>query len=610
MNKLRDYWKQITDNYQKKSLQYILSISFTLAAIIVVLGALFWSNMRYTNVTENLVIENNENVLEQVNLNLDTHIHTMMNVSDTVYYEVVKKSDIGKEGVTEISEQMKLIYDANSTSLVSISVFSDDGELIVAQPYTRLKTSTEPEKESWFLEADSEIENIYFSTPHVENLFFNSDNLFHWVISLSRSIEITENGSIIHGVMLVNMNLTTIEQICDNVDLGESGYIYIIDQNGEIIYHPDQQLIYGEVISENNIVAATYSDGSVKEIFEDEERYVTVKTVGYTGWKIVGVSPISDITQVYAENTGFLLIIICISIFLLIGINTILSTKVADPIKKLEKSVLEIERNNWDEKIPIGGTNEVRHLGNTIQSMVNNMKQLMDDIVKEQEGKRKSEMDALQSQINPHFLYNTLDSIVWMVENERYEGAIKMVTSLAKLFRISLSKGRSIITIEQELQHVENYLIIQNVRYKSKFTYEINLQEDIKEQATIKLIVQPLVENAIYHGMEYMYGDGELCISACSKQEELIIIIEDNGPGMKPEQLEKLISGTLKPDSKKGSGIGFANVQERIRLYFGEERYGIQVESEPDVGTKVTINIPLLSTEEMEKLGGGEYETY
>lgn len=608
MKKIKWILAKITRNYEMKSLQYILSISFTFAAIVVVLGVLLWSNLRYTRETEQLVVQNNENVLEQVNLNLDTHIHTMMNVSDTVYYEVIKNVDLGKEGTTEVSEQMKLLYNANSSSLVSISIFSDEGELIVAQPYTRLKENVDPQNETWFMEADSEIENIVFSTPHVENLFVNSDNIFHWVISLSRSIEITENGSILHGVMLVNMNLTTIEQICDNVDLGDSGYIYIIDKDGEIIYHPDQQLIYGEVVSENNMVAATYSDGSVKEVFEGEERYVTVKTVGYTGWKIVGVSPVSDVTEIYEENTGFLVILSCIAVVLLVVINLVLSSKVANPIKKLEKSVLEIERNNLDAKISISGTNEVRHLGNTIQSMVDNMKQLMKDIVKEQEGKRKSEMDALQSQINPHFLYNTLDSIVWMVENERYEGAITMVTSLAKLFRISLSKGRNIITIEQEMQHVENYLIIQDVRYKKKFSYEIEIEADIKEYATIKLIVQPLVENAIYHAMEYMDGDGELRISARSKNGQLIIEVGDNGPGMTEEQVEKLTSGTLKPNSRKGSGIGFRNVQERIRLFFGNDEYGIGVESEPDEGTKIRITIPLLTIEQMEQIGGGTYE--
>ncbi len=176
----------------------------------------------------------------------------------------------------------------------------------------------------------------------------------------------------------------------------------------------------------------------------------------------------------------------------------------ADPIKQLERSVRKLEKSNLNATVKIGGTYEIRHLGQTLQSMADNMKKLMDDIVKEQEDKRKSEMSALQSQINPHFLYNTLDSIIWIIENERYEDAIDMVTALTRLFRISLSKGKNIITVAQELQHAENYLIIQKVRYKNKFDYEIRMEPEAALCATIKLIVQPLVENSIYHGMEYM----------------------------------------------------------------------------------------------------------
>lgn len=608
MQTLKDLWKRITHNYQKKSLQYIISMSFTAAAITVVSMVLLWSNARYTKATEEIVIENNENVIEQMNLNLDNYIHTMMSVSNTLYYSVIKNTDMRDEELVKVSDSMKLLYDANASSLVSVSIFSDNGELIVAQPYSRLKATVIPELEDWFIAANDQIENVSFSTPHVEDLFVNSDHIFHWVVSLSRSIEMTKNGTIVHGVMLVDMNLTKIEQICNNVDIGESGYAYIIDQDGEIIYHPKQQLIYGGIRDENNEQAALYSDGSHLEEFQGEERYVTVKTVGYTGWKIIGVSPKKDITKIFYQNTGFIVMAAFVAILLLVIINMILSSRVAEPIKKLEKSVREIERNNWDTKILISGTYEVRHLGNTLQKMVENMKQLMRDIVKEQEGKRKSEIDALQSQINPHFLYNTLDSIVWMIENERYNGAVSMVTALAKLFRISLSKGKNIITVEQELQHVENYLIIQNVRYKEKFTYEINIDESVKQYATIKLIVQPLVENAIYHAMEYMDGEGELQVRAYSQGELLQIEVEDNGLGMTEEQVEALLGGRLKSKHVKGSGIGFSNVQERIALYFGQDKYGITVESEPDEGTLIRISLPLMNPTEMEALGGGSYE--
>ena len=187
--------------------------------------------------------------------------------------------------------------------------------------------------------------------------------------------------------------------------------------------------------------------------------------MGYTGWKIVGVSSMVENFQNDFQIKMFVLFLFLFTILLLLVANTFVSSKIADPIMELEKSVKELEQGHLEAPIAIGGSYEIRHLGETIKSMAEQMRKLMQDIVTEQESKRKSEFDALQSQINPHFLYNTLDSIVWMVENERYQEAIVMVTSLAGFFRVGLSKGKNIITLENELNHAGNYITIQHIEY-------------------------------------------------------------------------------------------------------------------------------------------------
>lgn len=311
----------------------------------------------------------------------------------------------------------------------------------------------------------------------------------------------------------------------------------------------------------------------------------------------------SDITSDYNQIQVFSWFFVFFATFLLISVNMFLSSRIADPIKALEKSVKELEKGDLDAKISIDGSYEVQHLGKTITSMAQQMRKLMDDVVAEQESKRKSEMDALQSQINPHFLYNTLDSIVWMVENERYDGAIQMVTALARLFRISLSKGKNIISVEDELEHVRNYLTIQKIRYKNKFVYDIQAEPNALRCATIKLIVQPLVENAIYHGMEFMDGDGEINIRAYLKGKDLYIDVEDNGLGMPQEKAESLLTSDSGKTRGKGSGIGLKNVQERIQLYFGAE-YGLSIHSEPDEGTTARIHLPAMTVEDIDRNGG------
>lgn len=607
MKNLPRTFEGLKKTYQKRSMQFILSLSFTFVAIVIIFGIGIGFSRQYKEAANQLTEKNNTNTLNQMNLNLNNYLHNMMSLSNTFYYGIIKNTDFGKDDLRMVTDSMRLLYDSQESSLVSMSVFDGEGKVVAGQPFSKLKKRALPNEEEWFKKASSQIENVHFSTPHVEKIFINPDNVYHWVVSLSRSVELTVDGNTQPGVILVNMNFSGIEQICKNVDFGESGYVYIVDDKGEIIYHPRQQLIYGNIIEENAKEAAQYSDGSHMETFQGEERQITVKTVGYTGWKIVGVSPVSDFASIYTKNTYIIWLVVIVGMILLFFINLFVSSRVSTPIKKLEKSVQEIENMRLDTRISISGSYEVRHLGKTLQSMVDNMKRLMDDIVKEQEGKRISEMDALQSQINPHFLYNTLDSVVWMIENERYEGAIVMITALAKLFRISLSKGKNIITIGGELQHVENYLIIQNVRYKNKFVYHINVKEELLLCGTIKLIIQPIVENAIYHGMEYMDGEGVIDINVYEKEDGLYIDVEDNGPGMQEEMVEEINQGTLRSTREKGSGIGIANVRERIHLYVGQE-YGLTVFSEPDEGTLVQVHLPKLTLEEFEERAGNRYE--
>ena len=587
MNKIfRFIFEKIKERYDNASIRYIISFSFTVVAIVgmLIVGISFYLKSIHT--TETIVLENNKAIIEQVNLNLDSYLRNMMKVSDGIYYNATKMKDLANDN---IDKEMNLLYETNKSLLVSICLFSEYGEVIAASPIAQLKNYIDPRNNEWFINAIDKIENLHFSTPHVQNLFVDNNYKYRWVVSLSRSVELTYDGKIVPGVLLVDMNFSGIEQICKNVNMGKSGYIYLIDSNGEIIYHPRQQLIYSNLIQENTKESANYEDGNHIEEFLGEKRIITVKTVGYTGWKIVGVKPMTELSKNYIQVGVFAVFILIAVIFILVAVNIFVSTRITSPIRALEKSVKDLEDGIADVEISVKGSHEIKHLGKAIKSMVNNMRKLMNDIVIEQEAKRKSELNVLQSQINPHFLYNTLDSIVWMIENEKYDGAIVMVTALARLFRISLSKGENIITLRDELEHAKNYLTIQNIRYKNKFDYYIEAEESILDLACIKLIIQPLIENAIYHGMEFMYGDGEILVKAYTNNETLYIDIIDNGLGMPEEAVNKLLSNDNY--SKKGSGIGLKNVNERIKLYFGEI-YGLEIFSEPDEGTTIRIRIP------------------
>ncbi len=586
--------KMLKRFFHRKSIQFTISISFTIVMVLgILLTSVFFARQYVSSMTKS-ISENNKRIVDQIDMNLNSYLRSMMRISDSMYYRVIKNSDMESDN---IRSQMEFLYETNMDQLVSIAVFSDDGEVIAAEPFSKLKPSVNVKGQEWYKSAKRRIENLHFSTPHVEDLFATSDDSYQWVVSLSRYVELTSSGSVKHGVLLVDMNFSGIEQICKNSFFTTSGFVYITDESGNIIYHPKQRLIYSGLYHENNLVDAKRVDGTYTEKFEKQQRLVTIKTVGYTGWKIIAVDPFQDIDYMSARFQTYTVIIAVFIIILLVFINILLSSRIAKPIEQLEKYVKEIENGDFCREVEVSGSYEIEHLGKAINSMVKQTRKLMDDIIAEQEAKRRSELDALQAQINPHFLYNTLDSIVWMTENERYKDAVCMVTSLARLFRISLSRGKNIIPVSDELEHVKNYLIIQSFRYSDKIKYSIEAEPQVLNCATIKLIVQPLVENSIYHGIEYM-DNGEIDIKAYRRVDDLYIDVIDNGPGMPQEQVDALLSGEKDTSNRdRGSGIGIQNIQERIKLYFGAE-YGLVIYSEPDVGTTARIHLPVKPIED------------
>lgn len=586
---LMERWRRF---YRRSSIQVILSLSFTAVAVVgmVFLGLTLF--LRFSASNNAQAAKNSQRVLAQVNLNLDSYLRSMMRVSDAMYYQVIKNTDLA---AGSLDEEMELLYESNRDMLVSIAVFSQSGELISAAPMAPLKKEVFPQRQDWFVAAAEKIENLHFSTPHVQNLFEDPDYRYRWVVSLSRQVELTRAGGIESGVLLVDMSFGGIEQICKDVELSASGgYLYLIDGDGEIIYHPRQQLIYAGLLQENNRAAAAYKDGSHEESFGGRGRQVTVKTVGYTGWKLVGVVPADNIWDNYGQLLLFFLFVVLFSVFLLVFVNLHLSERISVPIKALDRSVKKLEAGCEAVDLEVSGPYEIEHLGHSIRSMVSTLRHLMDDIIEQEAQKRRSELDVLQAQINPHFLYNTLDSVVWMTENGQTDDAVLMVTSLARFFRISLSRGSNIISIADELDHARHYLTIQKMRYKNKFSASIEAEDGVETLYTIKLIIQPILENAIYHGMAYADGDGRIIVRAFRQGEDVVVEVTDNGPGMPAETVARLLEPgyAAAPDSK-GSGIGLRNVHQRIRLTFGE-RYGLSIRSEPDAGTTVEVRLPAL----------------
>ena len=563
------------DNNQRRpfflnnSIRTTIFIYFTVTALAAGLLITFSLYQRLSGQVTAMVQDENQRLIGQVARSVESYLRTIMKLSDSLYYGAVKNADLSSESV---GSELTLLYDNNKDNVDNIALFSEDGMLVEAVPAARLKPNLDVTGEPWFRDALEKTENQHFSLPHVQYIFDNNENQYRWVISLSRAVELTSGTSTAQGILLVDISYSSLEQLFDGVTAGKGGYVYLISSDGELLYHPKMQLIDSGRMQENNVAAAAYKDGNHMEEFDGSSRFVTIKSIGYTGWKVVGVTPENVVTLNTIKTRLFIVFIIALILFILALINSYISSRITNPIKELEKSVGILEEGNLDVPVYAGGSYEIQHLGKSIGDMAAQIRLLMKDIVTEHEAKRKQEFDTLQSQINPHFLYNTLDIIVWMIENEQKAEAVKAVTALARFFRISLSKGKSIITVRDELEHVRNYLMIQHMRFKNKFTYEIQAEDGVLELASLKLMLQPLVENAIYHGMEFMDGDGEILLKVWKEEGDLYFSVIDNGLGMTEEQVGNLFTGASHVDSKRGSGIGVKNVNERLKLYFGENR--------------------------------------
>ena len=316
------------------------------------------------------------------------------------------------------------------------------------------------------------------------------------------------------------------------------------------------------------------------------------KAVPGTPWKIVHMSSILSLTKGIYGTTFLIAVLVIILLFIIILILNSLLVEIIRPIIDLKEHMDLADEGNLDVDIESFREDETGMLAKSFNGMLRRIKNLMTQVVNEQEEKRKYELQALQAQINPHFLYNTLDSIIWMAESHN-KNIVPMTEALAKLFRISLNKGSEIISIEDELEHVRSYLVIQSMRYTDKFDYTITLADEVSYCKTIKLILQPIVENCIYHGIKKKRGKGHIEINVYKESDYLIAKISDDGNGMSEELCKDILVKASRFDNSSGSGIGVKNVNERIQLYFGRS-YGITYTSTLGIGTTATIILPII----------------
>ena len=536
----------------------------------------------------NSYLEEVDSIAKNVNYNyyLQDYLETVIKEEDD-YVD----SGIGKNMRSyEMSSQAFSDTLLSRADISSIMIFGKKKMLLNRSMYTYQKVALDYSKLDWYAKAVAKPQDAIITGPNRHSFFDTDDE----VISLSREVQSYENGTF-RGVILINLNMNKITEICNSFQEKQENFICIINDKGELVYEQQngrERFAFDEKENRQELNTAL---GKTKEScfrlnYRGEKYLVTRTDMKTTGWTLVSMVPYKSVMAETMAISGVMILAVVITLIVtLLLLNRIL-TGVVKPLKKLEKYMVQVNPDNMDQRMEILTDDEIGHLSMKFNQMMDRIRNLKEQVIEEQEDKRKYELQALQAQINPHFLYNTLDSIIWMAETND-SNIVAMTEALAKLFRISLNKGNEEISLERELEHVKNYLIIQSMRYADKFTYEISAEPGVERCRTIKLILQPIVENCIYHGIKKKRGTGKITIRAYRREQNLIIEVSDDGCGMPEEICRKILSDEIESENISGSGIGVKNVNERIQLRFGK-KYGLSYSSEEGVGTTVTYVLP------------------
>ena len=559
-----------------------------LSAVVIVTGV----SMKFTNTS---IFENSSEythtIIQQMNQNIDSYIDYMENIaylisSNEDVQDYLFDEKIDNEGRYRILNQLQTILDSRS-DIRNVGIISKNGRMLINDGSKSVNQDLDLNTQEWYATALEKPNGPILTSSHVQHIISGERP---WVITLSRGIRDRSGSGEKEGVFFIDLNYSAISELCDQSTVGTKGYAFILDAKGNIVYHPQQQQLYNELQTENislimdtdedTVLTGTGNDGKLYSISRSEK----------TGWTVVDCTNVKELLSKSRQAQSVYVLTAIILVIVALLFSRFMARSITLPIQKLRDSMKKVQEGDFSvSDVVVDSKNEIGSLTKSFDVMTHRIHELMEQNVHEQEEKRKSELKALQSQINPHFLYNTLDSIIWMAEGKKNEEVVLMTASLARLLRQSISNEDEVVPIANVVEYARGYLTIQKMRYKDKLEFQIEVDSSILYIPLIKLVLQPIIENAIYHGLKYKESKGLLIVKGFMKDGNAVLQVIDDGVGMDEETLAHIY------DKHKvnyhSNGVGVYNVQKRLKLYYGED-YGITYTSELGKGTTATITIP------------------
>jgi two-component system sensor histidine kinase YesM len=564
---------------ESNSIQITIAVSYSLVVIFTIL----FLGTTALVLTRDALWETTTHYTDQLLIQVSAGIGDYLGEMDGIATGLLDDEDVAAlledPSRRQLYPEVRQVFDTVSRMRpdVSLMALAERSEgILIHSGDDPLNPVVDPLRQSWFHDAVDSAGAPAYSAARVQNLLRDR---YQWVVSLSRS-----RGDF---VLLVDLNFRVIEQLARSVQLGPRGYLFITDADGSIIYHPQQQLIYSNLVTEPIEAILRDDEGEIVREYEDDQRLYSVETVARTGWRVVAVNSVEQLLSGQRQLRGYYLSWVALCLAIVMVLTVVLSRRISLPVMRLRRSMQAVEQGQFDIDLRVERRDEIGALSRDFAIMVATVRDLMARNEREQEEKRRTDIQALQNQIAPHFLYNTLDSIVWMAEGGQMDEVIDMTTNLARLLRLSIGSGDAMVALSTELEHLRSYLTIQQMRYRDRLHFEIDTDPTVSGCRLPRLTLQPIVENAIYHGIKNRSGGGTVAVTARADGDDAIIEVTDDGPGIESSVLERLRRQEIEPSG----GVGLKNVHQRLALTFGD-RYGLTFHSDVHGGTTVRITIP------------------
>lgn len=556
-------------------IQLVIYVFIMILALLGIVGGIYYqtSSVAIRQTTE----QNTRKTIQQSGQFITSYLQKVKQTTSSLA-ENEKIKTYAQTPSQENAEQLRQLFATilkTDSDLVSAILVTKDGNFISTDPELTMKTSADMMKEKWYQDAIHK-GAMPVLTPARKTVSRTIGE--KWVISITQEV-VDKDGKNL-GVIRLDIGYKTLEAYLDRLQLGKEGFTFIVNDKHDFVYHPKKTVYSSATEMKAMAPYLSVKNGYVKS----KQAYVSQYQIPNSGWTLIGVSSMEQLHAVQTQilwsfiGTGLFALGVC-----LIGIWFVLRLWIK-PLRDLQATILKVGSGHSDLRANETGSPELVDLARQFNIMLDRIDQLMIAVKEEEQNVRKYELQALSSQINPHFLYNTLDTIVWMAEFNDSKRVVEVTKSLAKYFRLALNQGHEQISLKDEIDHVRQYLFIQKQRYGEKSQYEIKELKQYDDYKIPKLILQPLVENAIYHGIKEMNRQGMIRVSVSENDTQLIVSIYDNGRGF-------VASETTNATLVRLGGVGLKNVNQRLQLQFGKS-YHMEIKSEENTYTEIRLYFP------------------